>query len=185
MDDEQIVKLFYARSESAIEALKEKYGSRATAVAMKILGNAQDAEETVNDALHVLWQQIPPEKPRHLWAYFSRVVRNLSCNRADYRTAARRQESCQVCLSELEDCLSAGGDPQKIFESRQITDAINRFLDGLSKENRMIFVRRYYYFDSCQEIGRRLGMSRSTVNTRLHRLRQQLRQALQQEGISV
>lgn len=185
MEDERIITLFNERSEGAIEALREKYGSRSMAVAVNILGNRQDAEETVNDALHVLWQRIPPEKPEHLWAYFSRVVRNISCDRVDYKNAARRLQSCEVCLSELEGCLAGGSDPQQILESEQITQVINCFLDGLDSENRMIFVRRYYYFDSCQEIGKLLGLRRGAVNTRLFRLRAELKQMLEKEEIFV
>lgn len=183
MEDERIVALFYERSEGAIEALKEKYGSRSMAVAMNILADPQDAEETVNDALHALWQRIPPDKPEHLWAYFSRVVRNLSCDRLDYRNAAMRMKSCEVCLSELEGCLSNGADAQTLLEAKQIRHAINRFLDGLDSENRIIFVRRYYYFDTCQEIGQQLGMRRGAVNTRLFRLRAELRKMLEKEEI--
>ena len=185
MQDEQIIELFHERTEGAIEALRNQYGSRAMAVAENILGDARDAEEAVNDALYVLWQKIPPERPEHLWAYFSRVVRNLCCDRLDYRNAARRQQSCEVCFHELEGSVGAGDDPQRVLEARQITDVINAFLDGLGREDRVIFVRRYYYFDSCSEIGRMLGLRRGTVNVRLHRLRAQLKEALEKEDITV
>lgn len=185
MEDERIIGLFNERSEEAIEALKTKYGSRAAAVAVNILGNAQDAEETVSDAIHTLWQRIPPEQPVHLWAYFSRILRNICCDRLDYRNAQCRASAAEVCLSELADCVSPGGDPQELLEKKMITDQINAFLEDLDSSNRTIFVRRYYYFDSCAEIAKRIGMGRGTVNTRLHRLRQQLRDALEKEEIFV
>jgi RNA polymerase sigma-70 factor (ECF subfamily) len=185
MEDERIIELFNTRSEDAILAIKEKYGGRATAVAVNIIGSAQDAEEAVNDALHTLWQRIPPEKPRYLWAYFSKVVRNISCDRVDYRQAARRTQSCEVCFSELEGCLTTGEDPQGLLESQDISDAINRFLKSQDRENRIIFVRRYYYFDSCAQIAKHLGITRGAVNTRLTRMRGQLRKALEKEEIFV
>lgn len=185
MEDERIIGLLLQRSEEALEAVKTQYGSRATAIAMKILGNAQDAEEMVNDALHALWQRIPPEEPKHLWAYFSRIVRNLSCDRLDYRTAARRVQSCEVCLSELEGCLPAGETPEQTLEAQHIQEVINRFLDRQDPVNRIIFVRRYYYFDSCQEIAHRVGLRRGAVNTRLHRLRAELKTMLESEEIFV
>ena len=185
MEDTRIIELFNQRSEAALEELWGKYGSRATAVAVKILGSAQDAEETVNDALHALWQRIPPERPRYLWAYFSRVVRNISCDRVDYKNAARRQQSCEVCLSELEECIGTEDDMQQRLEGKQIANTINLFLEGLEKVDRVIFVRRYYYFDSCAEIGKYVGMTTVTVNTRLHRLRGRLRKMLEKEEIFV
>ena len=185
MVDEEIVGLFFERSEQAVAALKETYGSRAVAVALKITGDFRDAEEAVNDALHVLWQRIPPEKPRYLWAYFSRVVRNISCDLVDYNQAARRVRACEVCFSELEGCISTHEDPQGLLESKRITDVINRFLQTLDRESRIIFVRRYYYFDSCADIARFLGMTRGAVNTRLSRLRTQLQKELEKEEIFV
>ena len=185
MEDQQIIELFWHRSETAIDEVKRKYGSRALYFARNLLNDPQDAEECVSDALMVLWQQIPPERPRHLWAYFSRLVRNISCSRLDHLHAARRDRGCEVCLGELENCFATRQTPEHILEAAQITLVINRFLDGLDDTGRRIFVRRYYYFDSCADIGRMVGLSRGAVNTRLSRLRQELRKQLEKEEIFV
>jgi len=185
MEDERIIGLFNARSEEALTALRAKYGQRAMGMAMNILGDPRDAEECINDAMHTLWQRIPPEHPEHLWAFLSRIIRNLCCSRLDYRNAARRHPGREVCLSELEGCLSTCEHPEAIMESRQIQEIINAFLDTLSPVNRIIFVRRYYYFDSCDQIGKRVGLRRGAVNTRLYRLREDLRSMLEQEEIPV
>lgn len=185
MEDERIIGLFWERSEDALTALREKYGGRATALAVKMLEDPRDAEECVNDAAHVLWQKMPPERPEHLWAYFSRILRNICWGRLDYRNAARRMYSCEVCLSELEGCLSTREDPEQILQSKRVGEIINTFLDRLDGTGRVIFVRRYYYYDSCEEIAKRLGMRRGAVNTRLHRLREELRKMLEKEDICV
>lgn len=185
MDDQQILELFWQRSEAAVDAVKQKYGPRALRFARNLLNNQQDAEECVSDALLALWQQIPPERPQHLWAYFSRIVRNISCGRLDYLHAARRDRGCEVCLAELEDCFVSQQTPETVLESERITVVINQFLDGLDDTGRRIFVRRYYYFDSCADIGKLLGLSRGAVNTRLSRLRQELRKQLEKEEIFI
>lgn len=185
MEDQQIVDLFWQRSEAAIAELEKKYGSRALQFAGHTLDNPRDAEECVNDALHALWDRIPPERPVSLWAYFSRVLRNICCDRADHIHAAKRDVRHELCLSELEGCLPAGGDVEHMLESKRITQTINAFLDTQDPVGRVIFVRRYYYFDSCQEIAKRLRMTRGAVNTRLSRLRSALRTMLEKEEISV
>lgn len=185
MEDQQIIELFWARSETAVAELESKYGSRALQLAGHFLGNRRDAEECVNDAMHALWERIPPERPVHLWAFFSRILRNLCCSRLDHIHAAKRDSRCELCLSELEGCLPAGQDVEHLLESKRITQAINTFLDGQDSVSRVIFVRRYYYFDSCAEIAKRLGLSRGAVNTRLSRLRGALRVMLEKEDISV
>ena len=185
MEDKNIIGLFFERSEKAIEELKKKYGSRSLNLADNILGNLQDAEECVSDAIHVLWERIPPEQPESLWAYFSRVVRNQCYSRLNYLSAAKRDRGCEVCLSELEECLTGPGNVEDTLEAKRISESINRFLDTLDRTNRILFVRRYFYFDSCADIGKRVGLTRGAVNTRLCRLRQELRQALEKEDIFV
>ena len=185
MEDQRIIELFWERSELALSAMEETYGSRAAQLAGRFLGNYADAEECVNDALHALWERIPPERPTHLWAFFSRVLRNICCDRADHIHAVKRDSRCEICLNELEGCLSTGQDVEYLLESKRITQVINTFLERQDALSRVIFVWRYYYFDSCQEIAKRLGMTRGTVNTRLSRMRSALRVMLEKEEISV
>ena len=183
MDDQQIIELFWQRSEAALNEVKQKYGARALRFARNLLNNQQDAEECVSDALLALWQQIPPERPRYLWAYFSRVLRNIGCSRLDHLCAAKRDRGKEICLSELDTCFSAQQDPQQMLEGGEISRVINEFLDGLDDTGRRIFVRRYYYFDSCADIAKSMGLSRGAVNTRLSRLRQELKRRLEKEEI--
>lgn len=183
MDDQQIIELFWQRSEAALNEVKQKYGARALRFARNLLNDQQDAEECVSDALLVLWQQIPPERPRYLWAYFSRVLRNIGCSRLDYLHAAKRDRGSEICLSELENCFATQQTPEQLMEAEQITRVINHFLGELDHTGRCIFVRRYYYFDSCADIGKMVGLSRGAVNTRLSRLRQELKRKLEKEEI--
>ncbi len=183
MEDQQIVELFWQRSELAIAELENKYGKRAQQFAAQILDNAADAQECVNDAMHALWQQIPPQRPAYLWAYFSRVLRNLSLDRADRIHAAKRDRRCEIPLSELEGALPTGQDLQDMLEAKLLQERINSFLDSRTSTDRIIFVRRYYYFDSCQQIAKRLGLTRGAVNTRLSRLRKELKQQLEKEEL--
>lgn len=183
MDDEQIIELLWQRSEQGLQEVGRKYRQRSLLLAAKLLGDPRDAEECISDALHILWQRIPPERPDHLWAYFSRILRNISCSRLDYRNAQKRMSAGEICLHELEGCLPGGEDPQLILEAKQTVERIDQFLEELSYVNRVIFVRRYYYFDSCGEIGKKVGMTRGAVNTRLHRLREELRRKLEKEGV--
>lgn len=185
MDDSAIVKLFWDRSETAITELSKKYGDYCLRLSSNILPDPQDAEECVNDAYHALWNAIPPERPHSLLAYLSRVVRNLSCDRADYRAAGKRDDRSRVYIQELESCFPAPDTLEDAFEARQITQVINAFLDSLDRTNRIIFVRRYYYFDTCKQIGKRVGLSESAVTTRLQRLRNRLRRELEKEEIFV
>ena len=69
------------------------------------------------------------------------------------------------------------------MENMELAEMINRFLAGMKTENRRIFVRRYWYFDSIAEIAKRFSVSESKVKSSLMRSRESLRKCLAQEGI--
>ena len=74
--DQMIIKKLYERSEEAIKELSDKYGALCQGIANRILGNEQDAEECLNDALLAVWNTVPPEKPDPLSAYICRIWKN-------------------------------------------------------------------------------------------------------------
>ena len=149
MKEQSIIDLLFARDEQALTQLNTKYTALCRKIARGILESEEDVQECVSDTFLAVWNRIPPEKPQSLTAYISRIARNLACNRLDYNTAAIRDSRMNVCLSELEGCLSGGDDPADAIDAGIIRDSINRFLSTLSREDRILFVRRYFYFDSC------------------------------------
>lgn len=78
MEDEEIMDLFFARSEQAIRELDTKYEKICHKLSYNILNNRRDAEECVNDAYLGAWNAIPPARPDPLLAYLVKIVRNLS-----------------------------------------------------------------------------------------------------------
>ena len=90
MEDSRITELFTLRDESAVTETESKYGGYCHALAFNILGDPNDAEETVSDALFQLWQAIPPEKPKSLGAYFAKITRNIALNRIERSSAKKR-----------------------------------------------------------------------------------------------
>ena len=185
MDDRQIVSLFLERSEQAIEAVSQKYGKLCRHIAQGIVPIEADAEECVNDAYLALWNSIPPEEPVSLQAYLTRLVRNLAYDRCDYHGAQMRDSRLTCTLQELQEILPGGEDPEQVLESRLIRQTMNTFLHTLRKKDRYLFLRRYYYLDTCRQIARETGMTESAVSTRLGRLRRMLKVLLRKEGIFV
>lgn len=185
MDDKRIIGLFLGRSEQAIEAVSRKYGKLCLHIARGIVDSENDAQECVNDAYMALWNTIPPEKPMSLRAYLTRILRNISYDRRDFETAARRDDRLTLSLQELETVLPQSTDPERQLDAAIIRETVNRFVWSLNKKDRFLFLRRYYYLDTCRDIGRMTGLSESAVSTRLGRLRQMLRELLKKEGIYV
>lgn len=151
-------------------------------VAKNILKNPHDMEECVNDTYLAAWNTIPPQKPKPLLTYICRIVRNLSIKKYHENTAIKRNSFYDISLDELETCIPTSGNVEDGYSVKELADKMNQFLKTLSKENRMIFVRRYYFADSISSIAKMLKVSNHNVSVRLHRTRKALKKYLEKEG---
>jgi len=187
MEDEQIIALYWARSERAIAESALRYGGYCRAVAFRILGQAEDAEECVSDTWLGAWNAMPPHRPAVLSSFLGKITRRLAMKRWRYRDASRRGSGeTALALDELADCIPApGGDPQRSLETGELARLLDGFLDGLPETERRVFVCRYWHMLSVAEIARRFGFSTSKVKSMLMRTRLRLRETLAKEGITV
>lgn len=186
MEDGQIVELFLARDEAAIQRAAGKYGLRLRVLAQRIVREAQTAEECENDAYLAAWNAIPPHEPRdHLYAFLARIVRNLALNRCRDRGRLKRAAFVSELSREMEECIPAPDDLESRLDDMALREALSGFLGTLGEEKRNVFLRRYWYLDSVEEIARRYGMGRSKVKTMLFRTRNQLREYLEKEGYTL
>lgn len=185
MEDQRIIELYWAREEEAIRATSDKYGRLCRAIVGSILASPEDGEECVNDTWLGLWNAIPPQRPSRLAAYVGRVARNLALKRYDYVTAQRRNPEAVHSLEELGECVCGHESVETELENRRIERAIEDFLWGQEEEKRNVFLLRYWYFASIEEICGRTGFSESKVKSMLSRTRQKLRKYLEQEGIAL
>ena len=181
MTDNEIIELFFARSERGITELDVKYGERSRALSRNIVGNNEDAEECVNDAYFKVWKEIPPKKPNPLKAFLLRMVRNISINRYHSNRAEKRDCSYTLSLDELGE-ISANDDVYEHFESAEMARFIEDFIASLSRENRVIFIKRYFFAESCAQIGKIFGYSEKNITVRLSRLRKKLKKYLAERG---
>ena len=185
MDDEKIIELFFNRSEQAIEEVDKKYGKTCHNISYNILHNKLDAEECVNDAYLGAWNAIPPARPNPLLTYLCKIVRNLSLKRYEFNTAIKRNSTYDVAMEELESCLSSPETIESEIALKELTYIIENFLDSLSTENRVIFLRRYWFSDTYSDIAARVGMTEKNVSVRLTRIREKLRNYLTEREVLV
>ena len=144
MQDNEIIALFFERDEKAVSELEAEYGNRLFGMAKNMLDSREDAEECVNDAYLAVWNNIPPERPDSLFAYVSKIVRNTALNRLRDDRTQKRGKGMTVCIDELEDVLP---DNESVFDgiaASELSSLINRFLLSCEKDQRDIFILRYY-----------------------------------------
>lgn len=183
MDDSKIIELFFERSEQAIIELSNKYDFICRRVAYNILGDRLDSEECVNDAYLGVWNTIPPERPDVLLSYICRIVRNLALKKYHGKTAQKRNSVYDVALDEIADCLGSLESAEDEALSKEAAGMIDGFLETLDKKSRVMFVRRYWYSDSIDEIAANFGTSKHYVSVRLSRIRKALKKHLDKEGV--
>lgn len=181
MDDQRIISLLWQRSEEGISAAQERYGHRLQRLAGNILIDPQDVEECLSDTYLALWNTIPPKRPEPLGPYVLRLCKNIAVSRLRKNLAAKRC-GYEQALEELANALG-GPTPEQITAERELGRAIDAFLDTLPEENRVIFLRRYWFGDGVKDIAALTGLSENTVSVRLNRIRHKLRTYLEKEGL--
>ena len=183
MEDTEIVALFFDRSEQALRELDRKYGGLCHGISYGILHSRQDAEECVSDAYLKIWNAIPPNRPRQLVSFLCRIVRNVSISRSRSNLARKRRSIYDVALEELESTLAAPGLVEDRLNAGLLSACLARFLAAQTQENRVIFLRRYWFADEYREIAQRTGLPVKTVSVRLTRMRRQLRAYLEEQEV--
>ena len=183
MEDEKIVDLYWSRSEEAISETDRKYGRYCRSIAYRILQNEADSEECVNDAYLQAWRSMPSQRPSRLDAFLGKITRNLSLNRWEKSQAGKRGSGqVPLVLDELRECASGVGE---MADDVAFADLLNRFLRSLPREKRILFLRRYWYCCSIQEIASDFGISESKVKMTLLRTRRAFQQFLEKEEIGI
>ena len=91
MEDTQIIALYLSRQEAAIGETVKKYGGYINRIAYNILRCREDTEEIAADTYLAAWNAIPPEIPRVLKHFLSRIARNLAFDRLGKRLKAWRE----------------------------------------------------------------------------------------------
>jgi len=185
MEDSKIIDLFFERSELAITELSKKYGSLCAKIANNILNSRLDTEECVNDAFLAVWNSVPPQNPSPLSSYVCRIVRNLAIKRYHSNTAQKRNSAYDVALDEIDEYVSSSTSLDTELDARKTAAVIDAFLETLDKDNRVLFVRRYWFSDSIDNLAKLFDTSKHNISVRLSRIRKKLKKYLIREGVSL
>ena len=159
INDEEIIDLFFERSEQAIRELDIKYGKICHNLSYNIVNSRRDAEECVNDAYLGAWNAIPPTRPEPLLSYIVKIVRNVSLKIYYRKEAAKRNSTYTVAMQEIEACIADQKTVEDEVEARELARIIESFLDTLTTKERIIFMRRYAYIDTYADIAKRMRIS--------------------------
>lgn len=184
MDDDKIIELYFERSEQAIRETDAKYGGYCYSIAYNILSDQEDAEESLSDTYLAAWNSMPNQRPAALAAFLVKITRNISIDRWRKHHAAKRGNGrTEMALEELSECVSGTESAEETAVRKEKLVCLNRFLDTLKETERSVFLCRYWYMDTIDEIAKKSGFSVSKVKSMLFRIRKRLHAYLTKEGI--
>lgn len=182
LDDASIIEMLWQRKEDALTELQKNYEKLCFYIAGNILTQKEDQEECVNSAYMDVWSSIPPNRPDNLKTYLCKLVKNCALNKIKYNTAAKRNSEFTVSLNELAECIPDGNSIEDRLSNEELGKNISVFLRSQPEKYRKVFVRRYWYSDTLEDIAELYDMNTKTVATYLFRVRKKLKAYLQKEG---
>lgn len=183
-DDSDLIKLYEQREEEALQKTAQKYGNYCYEIAYQILKRKEDCEEILNDTYFATWNSIPPNRPVSLKYYLGKICRNLSINRYHtYHRQKRLGSQYELALEEISHYIPTGNSLDTQIEYKELLSSIEHFLHTLKKEDASLFLFRYFYFKSIEELSHLFSIRKGTIKVRLHRIRKQLKLYLEKEGI--
>ena len=184
LHDDEIIELYFDRDERAIAETDRKYGAYLCTLGMNILDNKQDTEECVNDTYIKTWDSIPPNHPQIFKAFLSKIMRNVSLDKLKYYKAQRRVP--QNVIDSLSDYANVSAPTDdKDYESYLIGKVVNNYLKSASDRKVYVFMSKYFFFMKSADIAKKLGCSRSSLERELSEIRDELKCALGDEGITI
>ena len=182
MNDEILIQEIRERQETGLAELRRRYGAYSLYIARNILYSDEDAEECLNDALLAVWNSIPPQEPHNLKVYLGKLTREIALDRWRRSRARKRiPGAALVPLEELEG-LVGKASVEESLEEAELSRLISDFLRTLPEQERNLFLRRYWYYDSIRQICERCGFGKSKVSVSLLRTRKKLAAYLKKEG---
>ena len=91
---------------------------------------------------------------------------------------SKSNKAVTIALEEIEACIAAPNTVEAEIEAKELARIIEAFLDTLTTENRVIFMRRYWFSDSYKDIAEFMGLSEKNISVRLTRIREKMKQTL-------
>lgn len=184
MEDRKIIDLYWRRDELAIQETDHKYGRYCYAIANNILSNQEDSEESVSETYWRAWDSMPPHRPDILSAFLGKITRRISLNIWRSRSRIKRGGGeIALALEELADCVASDFNVEQSIEQKELSLAIDGFLAALPRTERDVFVSRYWFLASVQEISTKFNFSQSKTKSMLFRTRNKLKKHLQEENL--
>ena len=118
-------------------------------------------------------------------SYLCKIVRNFSLDRVREKTREKRGGgNIPLILDEMQDLLASDDDIAQTVETQELSQMISDYLREQPDRKRIIFLKRYYFASTINEIAEEQKTTEGAVKILLYRMRRELKQVLQDRGYS-
>ena len=182
MTVEELARLAAKGDENAFAQLVALHEKRVYALALRMTGNREDAEDVAQEAFLAAWKGLPAFRGE---AGFATWLYRLTSNAAIDHLRRNRRQRAESSLDDGTLGLEAADPaptPQEQAESESMREAVRWGLGELSPEHREALTLREYRELSYEEIAGKLGVDLGTVKSRISRARAALRKILLKSG---
>jgi RNA polymerase sigma-70 factor (ECF subfamily) len=171
-EDSELLDRLATGDEAAFRMLVERHIDRAYAIALRIVGNAADAEDVVQDTMLKIWSH--RGRWQHGRAKFSTWLYRVISNRCIDLRRKPRNENVEA-VPEVAD-----GQPGavEIIERNELNGMLELAMQRLPEQQRIAVIFSYHENMSNGEIAQVMDTTVAAVESLLKRGRQQLRQLL-------
>ena len=179
MNEELLIRKGLRGDEDALETLFTRHKRTLFQTALRLLGNAEDAEDALQDGLLSAYRNLKRFEGRSQFStWLTRIVINAALMRRrskKVRTAMSLDEPPREDeLAPSERFADDGPTPEQTYQRTELRQLIGENLDELSPLLRTAFILREVEGFSTGEAASQLGVTENTLKARLWRARQQL-----------
>jgi RNA polymerase sigma-70 factor, ECF subfamily len=184
LDEDSLVRAGRRGDHHAVETLFRRYQRRLFKIAMRVVGNAADAEDVLQDAMLSAYRALAHFEGRSQFSsWLTRIVINaaLMQKRA---LKGRATESLDAEADSGEPPLSAqlvhhGGNPEQELERSEMRERISKNVNELSPALRAAFLLCEVQGYTAREAARKLGVTLAAMKARKWVARQKLAAAME------
>jgi RNA polymerase sigma-70 factor (ECF subfamily) len=184
VSDEELIGRLADGDTEALEAIYDRYGHLVFSTAMRVVRDAQLAEDLSQDIFLRLWRQ--PEKyvaqKGRFVSWLLAVTRNLAVDRVRAWRRRLNHESASPDQEERELPAGEGYDPVRAAQLAEQRQVVREAMGCLSPQQRQVIELAYFGGFSQREVADRLGTPLGTVKTRVRAGMMRLRKALEARG---
>ncbi|NOU98806.1 sigma-70 family RNA polymerase sigma factor [Paenibacillus planticolens] len=175
-DDQHLANALRRRLPSALEGLMDRYGNGVYGLVNRILagaGQTEDVEECVSDVFLAAWRRIDEyDEEKGSFRTWLLILAKYSA------LDARRKLLRRPGAGPFEDRVADGASVEDKVITKEASAEMIALVNDLPEPDRTIFYRRYFYYESVEQISRGLSLTGKAVENRLYRLRKMFKAKL-------